>query len=431
MGASAYYDSLDDALSASPAPAAGDILCFSHLHSNAEGATTTHTLPAGVILRSVDDSNADQVLAGARESVSTGNLVFNIGTSGGFVVCEEMDFGAEDDLNFSTLGAHYVFVGGRVANGESGVFTGDNIVISGDNGVFVEFRGVEVDSSDVADSVPILIRAGAKFSMVGGSFTLNTNKPGYLFKAGGSGGGVAEAIGVDLSNMASSFNIIDTNSASADDINDILLRNCRMPASWTMGEAPQSPGTIIRVENCDDGSNRSINAYRDSIGTAITNNSVYDGAADQVESQNASMEIITTADAQQLRPLRFKLGSVRADFSTAKTVTVQVAQDSIGSGTGSRCQNDEMWIEVHVPNSGNPGITIESGGLAKSTDTPTTNDSSSNTWTGPSMTTEVNEELSLTTTAGGGTGWADVYVCVAVPSITSGNCFVSHDIAVA
>lgn len=428
MGASNYYDSVDDAYSATTSAVSGDFVCCSHLHAKQYTTTTVLSHPNGIYVISVDDANAENYLAGATEQTNNGDFSM-ANSAGGSASYRGMGWISEDNLFFTTAGSSHFCYDCTLNSGNTGPSSGDDIQIPTD-GIYVFASNCIFSPSDVSAGSVIGLNSGALFEIYGGSLAPGfTNPTEYAARAIGGAGGHVIFDGFDFTNTET-FQIFNAGSASADDNNKITLKNCKLPATWTLGEPPASSGTFYDLQNCDDGNNRSISAYRSRQGQFVTNNAVYDSGADQVEGQNTSLEIQTSSDAKISRPLRFKIGAVRADFSTSKTISVEVVHDALGSGTGSVFRNDEMFIEVNRPNSGDPSFLIEHSSPGDPFSTPSDNSSTSATWTGTSMTSETTEQLSLTTTTGGGEGWADVYVYLAVASIGLGDLFISPDIKV-
>jgi len=430
LEAADVYDYIDVALQDAAPPDAGDFICCSNSHAEAHGGAEVLIIPDGVTVISVDDTDADAYATGAYES-TVGDLDLLCDTEGGTVTFEGMKYLIGDNLRFGEEGASFIL---KECTLEFTVASSSNFITtvsSNGDGITVNFHDCIFDPPNTSSGALFNFSQCPTYNVFGGSIALNDNKLGYLAHTSGSGGGTLNVYGTDLSNMDAGFSLLDTNSAAADDMAVVNLYDCKMPATWTLGEIPLTASSIITVQNCDDGNDRSMTGRRDTFGKMLTNQSVYADNADQVESQTMSLEVQTEAKAITQTPFRFPIGKVHADFSTSKTITVELVHDALGSGTDDRFKNNEAWIEVHRPNSGDPGFLIETSGLADSFEAPNSgNAAGDDTWTGTSMTKEEEEKITLDTTTSGGEGWAEVFICFGVASIGAGDLFVSHDIGV-
>jgi len=431
LEAADVYVDIGTALADASPPVAGDFICCSDVHAAAFGAHELITVPSGVIIISVDDTSADTYKAGADEHNTSGNYQVG-GVAGGNVRIEGVTLEAEDNMRFTVSGAVYNLKDCQLGAAIYGTASSSYYTEASVDGVTINIRESVLRASEHASSSIVRIRLGVLINVYGGSIYNNTTGPGFLCALDGNGGGTLNCYGVDLTNLASGASIMDATAAASEDVNLINLYDCKMPASWALGEEPTSAGSIITLENCDDGNDRSVRARRDIFGQFLTDGSVYDNAADTVEGQDFSLNVLTSAKAASQAPFRFSLGKVRADFSSAKDIVVQLAHDSLGAGTGSRFENDEAWIEAHIPNSGDPGFSIETTGLANSLAAAvgTYNTASSATWTKGGKTLGVAEEITLTTAGTGGEGWAEVFICFGKASIGADDLFVSHDVGV-
>jgi len=428
MGASAYYDSIDDATGATTAPTAGDSILCSSSHDKDWTSSKSFSIPGSVKTISVDDSNADTYTVGGRESTSNGTLTVNT-TAGGVISVYGMTFESEDNLLFGVTGGGVILTGCTIGAGTLGAANSSDTIRPVNDGVHLELISCIIKGSNHASSTLFGLTTGFHVDVKGGSIFNNTNGPKFLCAAKGNASGEIKFNGVDLTNMQSMV-LIDTISSTVDDNCNVRLYNCKFPSTWTLGESLNTKGEHVTVQNCDDSNDRSISAYMEIGGQYLSNGSVYADNASTVEGQSLSLEVQTTSSASNGTPLRVLVGSVRDDFSTSKTVSLEVVHDAQGAGTGNRFNNDELWIEVYRPNSADPAFLIESSSLSTPLTAATTNASSSETWIGTSMTSETTEVVSITTTTSGGTGWAEVYLCVGSPNIGAGDLFVSHDISV-
>ena len=277
-----------------------------------------------------------------------------------------------------------------------------------------------INPVDIASYTPLIITNGVYLRISNSSISSVTTKPVSLVRCDGGGGGTANIENSDLSNLSSGVELLESSAASDEDVIKLILTNCKLPAIWTMG-APGGPAGFIKVSNCNSGNNRSINAYKDIFGYAITDNTTHRDSSDQVEGQDVSMEVVTTAAAKVGMPFRFLLTSIRHDFSSQTYVDVQIVHDDIGSGTASAMQNDEIYLEVEVPNSADPGSTLKTNGPeAVLTYTPSDHTGNSEAGTTP-PTADNTQVMTVDCGAAGGEGWADIYVCVPLASVAAGE----------
>lgn len=404
--------------------ASGDFICVSHLSAETYVSARRWTITSGVGVISVDDTSAGAYKAGASVTV-TEALTLN-STGYGNRACVFMGV----DLSSSS----YVYVSGdsslvllrdlELAYGQP---TYDaRIYLYGDGATLV-LEDVDILPSNRVNESMFQIGYGAGVEWRGGTLKSVTNGPYWLVDAHGNSGGSVYIDSVILTGLASGVELLQIVNYS-DDRFQLELKRCTMPASWSLEDSLAMGGHIL-VEDCDDGS-LPINGYVNAFGKALATSSVFNSDSEQVQSQQMSFDVMTKSDTSTTHAFRLKLGAVYADFSTSKEVTVQLIHDAQGSGTGSRFLTSEAWIEVMVPKASGKARTLEStGGIPL--DTGTTNPTSASPWLGQSMTVETPERITLSTTAGGGEGWAEVYFCVGVPSIASGDLYVSHDIEVA
>lgn len=428
MGAANYYNNIDVVFNATTLPVDGDYVCCSSAHAFTQGSSySIGLIGANVNFISVDDANAEQYLTGASEAVTSGTLSFRP-ANGDVVSFDGIDFSSEDDMIKGDEGSRIVFKNCTISAGTGAGSSGDNIRADVD-GVSLDYVNVDFKISESTNGVMFAIERGVVVRVSGGSVLNNTTGPRYLCATTGNASGALMCHGVDFSNIDNML-INDGNSVLHDDNAIIELEECRMPVSWDFGDV-LAAGISISVTNCDNGNNRYVSGEKTWFGSFLSNAVVSADNADSVEGASISLEVTTTSQTRFEAPYRVLIGAFYADFATSKTITVEIVHDAQGGGTGGLFQNSEAWVEVHKPDSASPKAIAEFSAMANSFATPADNASSAETWTGASMSTEVTEKLELTTTPGGGEGWAHVYAHFATPSINSGDLFVSPDIGVA
>ncbi len=412
MGASAYYASISAAISATTSPADGDFICCSSAHAFTQAGSITITPTASLTIVSVDDSNADQELAGASEESTSADIVLNYGTR--VVIMVGISLFSEDDIDLVATNSTTLLDGCSIGP-EGGASTGDVIGTLAD-GQCMRMLNTTVFSADVANARLLSPSNGIRIDWIGGSIGARTNKPEFLVSYTGNGGSNVVIDGVDLSGMNSGFSVVNATGATADDANFTQLNNCELPATWSLGERPLTGSSRIELINCSS-SDKNTSAYMDFFGDSITEETIVrtDGAV--IEGQAVAFAVNTTANAvESVAPFKFKLATLRADFSTAKTLDVHVVHDSVGSGTGSHTQDDELWIEVLEPDATGGGMIFNTSRPADLF-SPSDNATSTEAWTTTGITSPVKDKLTITTAGTGGTGWAEVFLCQGKPSV--------------
>lgn len=191
----------------------------------------------------------------------------------------------------------------------------------------------------------------------------------------------------------------------------VRLTKMKLNAATTtiVADAATKQGSTIIVQAVDQNSNQKSYNY-EYRGTRESDTSIY--IDDTGAFQNQSHKFITNTVTKGLvEPLRLELTHGIADFSTAKTLTIEIAQD----GTTTNLTDAEVWIEVAYPGANNQ--TLYDDNRADNTPSATNQPTSTQTWVGLSG-TNARQSLSVTTTQTGINGLYTVYLCVAKPSTT-------------
>jgi hypothetical protein len=221
--------------------------------------------------------------------------------------------------------------------------------------------------------------------------------------------------GVDLSNLNSAVNIF---TAAPQTHYPVVMRNCRLPASWPTLTGTLVTGTIgcpgnrYEMYNCDGADTNYRLWVEDYAGSVKSETTIVrtGGASDGTtpiswrmnSGSNAEYPVISLASPEMVK---------WDDTPGAKTVSVEIVHDSQGAGTGSDLQNDEIWLEVqYLGTDSRPlGSFTSSAKVMLGTATDYTN--SAETWTTTGLTTPVKQILSVSfTTAEKGFIHAKVYL---------------------
>jgi hypothetical protein len=257
---------------------------------------------------------------------------------------------------------------------------------------------------------------GGHFTWKGGSVLSGGTSPTTLFTATFAfrpGSILIE--GVDLSNLNSAVNIF---TAAPQTHYPVVMRNCRLPASWPTLTGTLVTGTIgcpgnrYEMYNCDGADTNYRLWVEDYAGSVKSETTIVrtGGASDGTtpiswrmnSGSNAEYPVISLASPEMVK---------WDDTPGAKTVSVEIVHDSQGAGTGSDLQNDEIWLEVqYLGTDSRPlGSFTSSAKVMLGTATDYTN--SAETWTTTGLTTPVKQILSVSfTTAEKGFIHAKVYL---------------------
>lgn len=228
------------------------------------------------------------------------------------------------------------------------------------------------------------IRPGQnRFRWRGGSMLSGGTSPNSLFALQPDHVDV-QADGVDLSNASAS---IDITNPAASGAGSVVLRNCKLPASWSgsLG-TPTGFNTRIEMYNCDSGDTNYKLRISDYAGTVSEDTGVYrdGGASDGITPLSWKMSGSANAEYPAIRLESHELAAWNdtVDGSTV-TVSVQVVHDG-----ASALKDNEIWLEVQaLTNSGFPLSAFSSDEIAgNSIIDPATSAAahatSAETWTG-------------------------------------------------
>lgn len=232
--------------------------------------------------------------------------------------------------------------------------------------------------------------------------------------------------GCDLSACASTVQVFPSASSGASGGHYFLMRNCKVPSSWTLaGSGITSINYRAEAYNCDSGSTNYKLWVEDYFGSIRDETTIVrtGGASDGTTPLAWKMAANANA-AYPSNVLRSPEIVIWNDTTgSSKTATIEFVHDTNvaagqGAGTASAFQNNEVWIEVeYLGTSGNP---LASLGRSCPTDILTAAadcTSSSATWTTTGMTTPVKQKLSVTFTPQK-KGFIQIRVCIGKASKT-------------
>lgn len=158
-------------------------------------------------------------------------------------------------------------------------------------------------------------------------------------------GSDVEIIGADLSDFT---NLCDC------DASRVVFRGCEVAATTSPStNTPNKTGTVL-VESCNNGTItdpplglRHFESYQ---GEVESDSDAYrdDGAV--ANSENYSWKMTSNTNAEEVfRPLEAPKITLFNKVTGSQTLTLHVAHNGVGDGTGGRLQDDEFWIEVESP----------------------------------------------------------------------------------
>jgi hypothetical protein len=394
-GAGAYYADISLALAATTAPVAGDSIFCSSAHSKEYGASKTLTIPTGVFVMSVDDSNCDQELAGAIEKATGGLYDLNlIGTA----IHYSTAYSAGDELRLTG----------------SPIFQDCDLVFSNDGAGAIELnsstamvviRGGTIKSNYTGASSYIflfnLTRTSLKLSGV--AISKNTGAVDNLmhFVADGC------RVEIDGGSIPAVTTLVSTNSSN---IQDIAIRNCSLGAYTNVYTGTLQRTTTIQISGCDTANVEESELSEFYEASVRLDTGVYLNAGDAA-SINFSHKITTTANCGLGAPFRYRIAALWVDTSTAKTFTVELNQDD-----ATDLLDSEVYLEVvhsddttTASHNENDGAADRLNGVAQATSTEI--------WTGTGgFSNENKQKLAVTTAQTGKAGLVEIYINAAVAS---------------
>jgi hypothetical protein len=380
--------------------AAGDTIWFSQAHSESTASALTPAL-AGTI------ASPTRLLCGSdsAEPPTALSTAAVIATTGG---------------NSITLsGTCYYVYGIQFAAGSGANFAGINVAsTSSHNVLFEKCQFIINATSNIAETVDAgasgitrwkdcdvkfgnsghkVSSSTARLIWEGGSLLSGGTSPTTLFTPASAG---AELSGLDLSNASAGMNIFTPGTTGRA---KVVIRNSKLPASWSgvLVSGTLSQGTRCEMYNCDSGDTNYriwIEDYNGSLKqetTIVLTGGASDGTT------TLSWKIASSANAK-FPHQAFTSPEIMIWNDTtgsSKTVTCEIVHDSQGAGSGSKFQDDEIWLEVmYLGTSGYPLGTWITDSKADVLATAANQADSSVTWTTTGLTTPVKQALSVTFT---------------------------------
>lgn len=193
------------------------------------------------------------------------------------------------------------------------------------------------------------------FHWNGGSVLSGSTSPTAIFSAIGSGaagcGGPILVENVDLSNFGSTVDLFyDPGTGNS----PAIIRNCKLPASWT-GDLVNSALSVpsrVEMHNCDSGNTNYRLWVEDYLGSIKSETTIVrtGGASDGVTPLSWKMVSNTLALYPHTALASPEFVVYNSTTGSSKTVTVEIIRDSLTALT-----DQEAWLEVsYLGDSGSP-----------------------------------------------------------------------------
>ena len=321
------YASVGAAFADTTPPAAGDFLVCSHLHLATTAAYLSLTFPTGAMIISVSDTAIDTEMAGAIEETSGAN---GIDLNGSFAT-RSMMFRAGTSGNASI---RFAMLAGNMQRHVNSSFlinvagTGSFIVIgtaAQQNPSAVTFENVNLKFGNSAQRVQVY---SSRFRWIGGGLAAGSAAPTDLFQfASPNEGADVEVSGLDLSLLASTSNLIQSNISQ---VGRCVVSTSRLPATWTGGLVGGTPPVGFRAEmyNCDNAATNYRMWIEDPFGTIREETTNYLTAGETDGVTKVAWKLTTNANATRatgglVSPLR----AIDYDTTGAKAPSFEVLTD--------------------------------------------------------------------------------------------------------
>lgn len=233
-------------------------------------------------------------------------------------------------------------------------------------------------------------------SLVSGSITSTA-----LIRTANSRCAVAAIVeGVDLSAGASTMGLTGVMNAGT----RVLFRNCKLPGSWSgalCSTSPPAAGVRVEMHNCDSGDTNYRLWVEDYCGSIKSETTIIRTGGASDGTTGLSWKMASSANAKYPTHLLESPDIVIWNDTTgsSKTVTVEIVHDSAGAGSGSKFQDDEIWLQVqYYGTSGFPLGTHITDCKADVLATAANQADSTETWTTTGLASPVKQALSVTFT---------------------------------
>ncbi len=385
--------------------AAGDTIFVSDNHSESTASSVTLSL-AGTLASPTRIICGDDA-AEPPTNVSTSGVVAVTGTSN-FSISGEAAYinGLTFNIGSTATTAHWQYASnGKVVLENCNV----NLSGSGSNSRVIVGNGSATRSDLVLKNVNMtfgstsqsLTVSGGSLVWEGGGITSGSAITN-LFKATASNarGGDILLSGVDFSGCAAGLVIFSTSSTTPW---GGVIRDCKLPASWSgsLATGTFTTGERFELYNCDSGDTNYRLWVQDYAGSTRDETTVVRSGGASDGETGLSWKMATTANSSYPMVAHSSPEIVQWNATTGSSVTatIEIVHDSQGSGSGSKFQDDEVWLEVmYLGTSGYPLGTWITDCKAAVLAAAANQADSSETWTTTGLTSPVKQKLSVTFT---------------------------------
>jgi len=377
---------------------AGDIIYLENNHSESFSANTTFSFPSNASVISVDSGTGNYAKAGSAQLThsTANNIVLSLTDR---LLMRGVYIDAGTDIQVITSNGFYSFYGcvldhGKVGNGEITFGPEINLTMINCDQTRVNARVTEFILSASSQ--------GARAFVLGGSITCSSASPGALVSMSKGCEVLVQAVSVNINAASEVVRVQSTEETGVVSIND-----CNFTNSHTLVNGSLLDGHIVRVQNSNYGG--SSIKFEESLYQAVRTLDTANYVTAETGDVDGpfSHKVVTNANASESVPYMFKLVSLVADLSTAKTLSVEL-------NSAATLDESDIWMTVvYRGSSANTGYVETDINVVS----PSNHAASTVGWTGAGL-GGTKQKIELTTTNTGDNQLVDVYIHVAKTSAT-------------
>lgn len=239
-----------------------------------------------------------------------------------------------------------------------------------------------------------------RFIWRGGTYLSGGTAPTNLLTIDDTrGASYTEISGVDFSAANATMNLVGACSTGS----HFVFRNCKLPTSWSgsLYNGTMLAGLRVEMYNCDNADTNYRIWVEDYCGSIRQETTIIRTGGANDGTTGLAWKMVSNANAEY--PLHRLESPEITDWidttGASKTLTVEIVHDSAGAGSGSKFQDDEIWLEVmYLGTSGFPLGTPANDAKADPLTAAANQADSSETWTTTGLASPVKQALSVTFT---------------------------------
>ena len=330
-----------------------DLVKMDHTHVETAGAALSYTFPTspGLRLFSVDfnGSGTGPMTAGASIAVGAANAAMTLGA--GFVHGDGITFAAGTNNNAAcdfvfgtagtpcghrwdncTISVPSANTGAIIAIGGAGTSAGDDHIFEFNNCIFSNGANKSIFPQSGKIRMRNCSNAGSNVTTI------------FAFT---SGAGLAVDLELDSCDLSGpvSVNLFSIGGAM---LGHVKLRKTKVAGAFTVVTGTfGGPGSVVfELFDTHSGDEHFHYIKRCYEGSIDISNAKYADASDGTNS--FSLTMVSSANASFTWPLTSPTLAAFNDTLSALTVTVPVAHNAVGGGTGGKLLNSEMWGEFNA-----------------------------------------------------------------------------------